>query len=433
MNDLSTSKPSKSQSSWRSLPWGTFLFLLVIFVYSTPLWWFNWGLGTAISVVDTSGVSDILGQDNWMRIIALIALGAFALFNLLRSKKGRFQINGLLGWLILFYLVWAAFSIIWSIDPRFTLKRVGILIILSLGALYVAERLSLQETIALVLFICAVSVLLGLVIALATNNFYPFTGWWRFGGNMHPIAQAWHIGLLLLSALAFAKTAEQKRAVYIGIALIAFLFLLLTRSRMAFISCVMASGLYWSMTTPKRHQSVLIFLGIIIVGCSAFILLGNLLFIQLGEKAITLGRGELGLQSMQSLTGRRPLWNALSELINQRPFAGYGYEAFLTGQNLQLITENLNWAAPNTHSGYISTLGGLGYIGFITFLLILILSLTMSINLFRQNRDYAFIVAVLVWLIFNLFTEDQLLTRPYFPVFVWMIMLARLGFIREKS
>jgi O-antigen ligase len=432
MNDLSTSKPSRSQNTWSSLPWGTFLFLLAVFVYSTPLWFFGWGLSSG-TFHDSLGVSGVLGQDNWMRILALITLGAISLFNLLRSKPGRFQINGLLGWLILFYLVWAALSIIWSIDPRFTLKRVGILIILSLGALYVAERLSLQETIALVLFICAVSLLLGLVIALLTNDFFPFSGWWRFGGNMHPIAQAWHIGLLLLSALVFAKTAEQKRAVYIGIALLAFLFLLLTRSRMAFLSSIMASGLYWSITTPKRHQSILIFLGIIIVGCSTFILLGNLLFIQLGEKAITLGRGEWGVQSMQSLTGRLPLWNSLTELINQRPFAGYGYEAFLVGQNLHWITEKTGWATPQVHSGYIATLGGLGYIGFVPMVLILIISLTKSIILVKRNSEYAFTAAVFVWLVLNMYTEDQILTRPYFPVFVWMIMLARLGFIREKS
>jgi O-antigen ligase len=283
------------------------------------------------------------------------------------------------------------------------------------------------------MFICAVSVLLGLVIALSTNYFYPFAGWWRFGGNMHPIAQAWNCGLLLLSALALAKKAKQNHVVYIGIIIIAFLFLLLTRSRMAFISCIMASALYWSMTTPKLHQSVLIFLGIIIVGCSAFLLLGNLLFIQYGEKAITLGRGEWGIQSMHSLTGRLPLWTAINELIDQRPFVGYGYDSFLLGKNLLFVNERLNWSTSSPHSGYIATLGGLGYIGFITLVLILILSFTMSINLSRRNPDYAFMVAVFVWLIFNLYTEDKMLTRPYFPVFVWMIMLAKLGFIREKS
>ena len=136
---------------------------------------------------------------------------------------------------------------------------------------------------------------------------------------------------------------------------------------------------------------------------------------------------------MQSITGRIPLWNALNELIDQRPLVGYGFDSFLTGQNLHYITNELNWASPNTHSGYISTLGGLGYVGVVPLVLILILSVTISIRLAKQNSDFAFTAGVLLWLIFNLYTEDQLLTRPYFPVFVWMIMLAKLGFIREES
>ena len=431
MNDLSTAKPSRSQNTWSSLPWGTFLFLLAIFSVTTPflgLRMFN----PAMDLTNAIELASELHRNNWQRIVALISLGAFALFNLLRIKPGRFQINGLLGWLILFYLLWAVLSIIWSIDPRFTVKRVGILVLLSLGALYVAYRFSHQETIHLVFFICAAGIFGGLVSVLRTHSFHPFLGWWRFGGNMHSIQQAWHCGLLLLSALVFVKTAKQNHAIYIGIAIIAFLFLILTRSRMAFVSCMMASAIYWSMATPKRHQSVLIFLGIIIVGCLTFLLLGNLLFIQYGENAITLGRGEWGIQSMQSLTGRLPLWNSLNELINQRPFVGHGYDSFLIGKNLLFVTEKLGWATSSPHSGYIATLGGLGYIGFITLVLILILSVTMSINLSRRNPDYAFMVAVFVWLILNAYTEDKVLTRPYLPVFAWMVLLAKLGFTREE-
>ena len=373
-----------------------------------------------------------MSRDNWTRIGALIALGAFALFNLLRYKTGRFQINGLLGWLILFYLVWAALSIIWSIDPRFTAKRVGILLLLSLGALYVADRFSLRETIALVFFICAIAVLGGFVTELRWNNFLPFYGWWRFGGNLPPILQAWHCGLLVLSALALAKTAEQNRAVYIGIALIAFLFLILTRSRGAFVSCFMASAVYWSLATPKRHQSVLIFLGIIIVGCLIYFFLGYQVTVGFSDIAIMLGRsGEL--QTLGSLTGRIPLWKAAMELVKQSPFVGYGYDSFLTAQNLIFITKKTGWVTPSPHSGYINTLGGLGYIGAVTLVLSLFLSVKKSLGLVKRNSRYAFIVAVLIWLILNLYTEDQLLGRPFFPVFVWMIMLAKLGFIREES
>ena len=206
MNDLSTSKPSRSQNTWSSMPWGRFMFLLAVFVFSTPLYREITFHGIAID--DSLGMGTILYRDNWKRVGALIMLGAFALFNLLRSKRRRFQINGLLGWLILFFLVWASLSIIWSIDPRFTLKRVVILLILSLGALYFAERFSFQETIALIFFICAVAVLGGFVNVLRFHNFQPFVGYWRFGGNMHPIMQGWHCGLLLLAALAFSKTVE---------------------------------------------------------------------------------------------------------------------------------------------------------------------------------------------------------------------------------
>jgi O-antigen ligase len=430
MNNLSTSKPSRSQNTWSSLPWGIFIFLLAVFVFSTPLYR-NISF-SGISLDDTLAVSNIMAKDNWTRIIALIALGAFALFNLLRYKPGRFQISGLLGWLILFYLVWVSLSIIWSIDPRFTAKRVVILLFLSLGALYVAARFSFQETIALIFFICAVAVLGGFVTDLRTHNFFPFYGWWRFGGNLPPILQGWHCGLLVLSSLALAKTAEQNRSVYIGIAFIAFLFLILTRSRGAFVSCFVASAVYWSMATPKRHQSVLIFLGIIIVGGLMYFFLGYQVTVGLSDVAVMLGRtGEM--QTLGSLTGRIPLWKAVMELVKQSPFLGYGFDSFLVGQNLAWTAENLGWATPSPHSGYIATLGGLGYTGAVTLVLSLFLSVMKSISLGKRNLDYAFILAVLVWLILNLYTEDQLLGRPYFPVFVWMIMFARLGFIREES
>jgi O-antigen ligase len=429
MNDLSTSKPSRSQKIWSSMPWGRFMFLLAVFVFSTPLYRNISFSGLALD--DAAAVSNVMSRDNWARIAALLALGAFALFNFLRIKRGRFQINGLLGWLILFYLVWITLSITWSIDPRFTVKRVGILLLLSLGALYVADRFSFQEIIALVFFICAIAVLGGFVTELRFHNFQPFSGWWRFGGNLPTIVQAWHCGLLLLSALALAKTVEQNRAVYIGIAFIAFLFLVLTRSRMPFIACFMASAVYWGLATPKRHQSVLLFLGIIAVGCLIYFFLGAN-FIIVGESIVTLGRtGEIG--TLTTLTGRTPLWNAVMDLVNQRPLVGYGYNAFLIGQNLQWISEKLGWAAASAHSGYIATLGELGYIGAVTLVLILFLSVTKSINLGKRNLGYAFMAAILVWLVFNLYTEDQVLSRPYFPVFVWMVMLARLGFIREES
>jgi O-antigen ligase len=429
--NLLTPEHPNSQNIWSSLPWPMFLFLLAVFVLTTPLYIFDFYVRPEFAVDDVFGVVGVMHRDNWVRIVALIAFGTVSLFYFLRFKKDRFQINGFLGFLIIFYLAWVAFSIFWSIDSRFTIKRVGITLLLSLGAVYAADRISLQETKALVLFICSVSVFLGLFVLLRAHSFFPFESWWRFGGNQHPISQAWHCGLMFLSALALAKTAKQNRAVYIGLAIIAFLFLILTRSRMAFIACFMASAVYMGLVETDRYRGVIFSLGIIIGGCLIYFLLGSELSV-FTDKVITLGRvGEV--QSMSTLTGRIPLWKASLKLVNQRPFTGYGYEAFLTGKNLHWITKELGWATSSPHSGYMSALGGLGYIGFGTLVMILILAVNKSLRLAKRNPEYAYMVAVFVWLIFNLYTEDKVLARPYFPVFAWMIMLARLGFIREES
>ena len=425
MNNLSTSEPSRLQNTWSSLPWGTFLFLLGVFVFATPLF-----RGAFESFNDQHTMVDIMNRDNLSRILALISLGAFALFNLLRSKPGRFQINGLLGWLILFYLVLATLSIIWSIDPRFTVKRVGILLLLSLGSLYIADRLSLQETTALVLFISAVGILLGVFFVIQNNIFLPFNRGWRFGGNMHPNAQGWHCGLLLLSAFALSRTAEKNRAVYFGIAFIAFFLLLITKSRMSFLSCSMASAVYWGLTASKRYQGVLLFLGIISFGCVMYLLLGYE-FKAYFENVISLNRAGAS-ETYTTLTGRIPLWQNILEIVDLRPFFGFGYDSFLNAANLVWIEDNLGWATPSAHSGYLQTLGGMGYFGVVTLVLILLLSVKKSIDLARRNSEYAFIVAVLVWLIINMITESDILTRPFFAVFTWMIMLAKLGFIRGE-
>jgi O-antigen ligase len=307
---------------------------------------------------------------------------------------------------------------------------VGILLLLSLGALYVAERFSLRETFALVFFICAVSLLIG-VVTVSLNPFeLKSVLFWnsRFGGNMHPIAQGWNCGLLLLSAFALYKTAEKNRAVYLTIAFITFLLLLLTRSRMAVLAFIMGFAVYWILTSSKRYQGVLFSFIIIIFVCSMYFLLGHE-FMDVSQNAISLGREE---GTLKTLTGRRPLWEKILILVDQRPFVGYGYDSVLASQNLTWIKGQINWATPSPHSGYIATLGGLGYTGAVTLVLILILSVKMSISLARRNPEYAFIAAVLVWLSSNMVTEEQILTRPYFVVFVWMILLARLGFIREK-
>ena len=434
MNNLSTSKHSRMPNRWLSMPWGTFLFILTVFVFATPVRIFRFGLSMG-SIEATDAISmttDLLGRDNLERQMALILLGAFALISLVRRRTWlRFQNNGMLGWFILFYLIWAVLSIMWSIDTRFTLKRVAILVLLSLGALSVADRFSLRQTIALVFFINAIFLLSSIIIVFSNNYFHPFTSTWRFTGNVHPIVQGWQCGLLILASLALSKTTENKRAVYYGIALIAFLFLWLTRSRGPIVGLMLGSAVYVGLTASMRYK-VALFLGIVIFGCLLVFLPENVLN-TLGESVITAGRGGEGLESMETLSNRLPLWKACLSAANESPLLGYGYNSFFAPQNIEPFARKVGWTAATPHSGYIGAALGLGYPGAFALVLFLFLSIKMSVRLALRDSNYAFVAAVLVWLCVCLYSEEDLLTRPSFQCFTWMILLAKLGFYRKTE
>jgi len=405
------------------------LFIAAVFVIATPILNFNVTTINASDAVDE--VAGHLAGGNLGRQIALITLGAFALLGLVRRKEKRFQINGMLGWFILFYLALAILSILWSIDARFTIKRVGILLMLSLGALYVADRLSLQEIIALVFFTNAAYFMSALFILIATGYFHPLSPSWRFGFNVHPIVQGWQCGLLILSSIALAKTTEKKRVFYYGVALIAFFFLVLTRSRGPITALIFGAAVFLGLAAPMRYQ-VALFIGMVILGCLLVFLPDDVLT-NFGINIITVGRGEEGLGSMETLSGRIPLWKECLSSALDRPLLGHGYNSFFAPKNIEPFHKKIGWVAATPHSGYIGTVLGLGYTGAVALVLILFLSVKISVRLGWRDSDYAFMAAVLVWLCWSIYSEEDLLTRPYFPCFVWMILLAKLGFLPNRA
>lgn len=425
---------SYNSLDWKKLPWGIFLFLLAVFVFATPFD-FSWPIKVLEGTDEVDAAEAIMRMEkgNIGRRIALFLLGVFAVMSLLRRNRNRFGINGLLGWLILFYLIWAIFSTVWSNDMVFTIRRVVILILLSLGALAVAERFSLRDIAALAFFIFAATLLAAIFTEVRANTFQPFNESWRFTGVMHPIPMGWNCGLLALAALALAKADRKGRSLYWwGIALIAMIFLLLTKSRMATAAAFIGLCVYWLLVSSKIHKVTLIF-GVVILGCLLYLSLGEKLNTY-GEIATTLGRGDEVKETVSTLTGRIPLWRECLKYAAERPILGYGYNSFLGPHNFSKVSQAVGWAPDSTHSGYIDALMGLGFIGASLFVSILFLYVKTSMNLSRQNPQYAFVAAVSVWLCLNLLLETDLITRPYFSYFISLIMMAKLGFFpRNRS
>ncbi|MFP7755212.1 O-antigen ligase family protein [Thermodesulfobacteriota bacterium B35] len=413
---------------WRSLPWGLFLFIFAIFFYATPLDFF-WPVEflQSFNITDATDAASSMAQGNVGRQIALAVLALFSIWSL-ATNRNRFRPAGLLAWLMMFFLAWAVFSISWSVNPIFTIKRVAIFGILSLGALALADRLNLQELLVFGICIMFVTMWLGCIAEIRAGTFAPLNEEWRFAGLMHAVAMGWNCGLLILLAIALARGRNRMNQLLLaGILIMALYFLLITKSRMAVFSAFLGTGFYWLLVSTGRKKIAVALLALI--GASLLYLVLQDRFLPFLSDMATLGRGEAAKESVGTLTGRLPLWGESFRYVLERPILGYGYNTFINPDSIVRISKVVGWVPSSVHSAYLDTLTGTGLVGLVTLLAILVLAFGRALELTRINPAYAFSAGLLVWLCYNFFLEAHLLNRPFFMTFYAMIVLVKLAFL----
>lgn len=411
------------------LPWGTFFFLLLVFALVTPFD-FSWPQTVFLkeNYIDTSEAIARMEHGNLGRRIGMLLLGAFALFTLARTKN-RFQFNEPVGWVFLFYFIWIIFSLTWSIDPVFTLRRVITVAILWFAAVAINARHSLRELAALTVFVCGTTLVLAFANELRLHTFNPVDNIWRFSGLFHTVAMGWNCGLLALAAL-FLTYIEKKKAYQMFFACIlavAVVFLLLTKSRMAVAASLLSMGFFLFRVVSRRNK-MLLALSIISIVCFSYLVLGDML-LYYGEEVSTLGRGDAAKESVSNLTGRIPLWIECFRFIIDKPILGYGFNSFVSPTNIETIYRNVGWIPNSVHSGFMDALMGLGFVGVGAMIISFIMALVRSIRLSEKSVDYIFVTSVLLWLYYNLLLEANLITMPTFMTFFGMTLLSRLAFL----
>ncbi|HEB50135.1 MAG TPA: O-antigen ligase family protein [Desulfobulbus sp.] len=417
---------------WQDLPWGLILFIFGVFFFATPLDFF-WPVKVleSFNITDAADAAVSMARGNMGRQIALGILAVFSIWSLAWNRN-RFRINGLLGWLIMFFLAWAIFSICWSVNPVFTIKRVATLCILSLGALAVADRLSLRELMAFGVVILFVTMWVGFFAEVHAGTFAPRSEEWRFAGLMHTVAMGWNCGLLILLAAALAR--DRGRGDVLGLVLViamALFFLIITKSRMAVFSAFLGVGLYWTLVSPGTRRVTLVLL--LLIGSSLLFLALQDRFLPFMADVATLGRGEAAKESVGTLTGRLPLWSEALRYVLDRPILGYGYNTFINPGSIINISKVVGWIPSSVHSAYLDALTGTGLVGIITLLAILALAFKRALELSRFNPAYAFAAGLIVWLCYNFFLEAHLLTRPFFMTFYAMIVFVKLAFLPAEA
>jgi exopolysaccharide production protein ExoQ len=407
-------------------PWVAFLFLSLAFFLTV-----HWPL-TAQTTLDDYNRSqdDIVAEaaGSAVRQVVLVVLFIMAVLSLFRPSDRRLRIDGVQGWLVIGYAAWALLSPIWAQDFDLTAKRLMSFAILCVVAVAVVRRFSLRQIIVWTLFTTVLFLLVALALELVSGAFRPFVPGYRFSGTQHPNGEGVECGLLFLSAVALAKIEKLRRRQFGVIALVGFIFLILTASRTSLTATLLAVAVFLVIGSSQRTRTVVVpALGI----CVCLLVLLVVTGLSKGlQSAALLGRTDDTSESVESFSGRTAIWRDVGPYISDRPLAGYGYGGFWTPARIGTISDEEKWGVPDSHSTYVDCLLALGVVGLVLYLLSLFAALWRAVAFYRRTLDshYAFLAALLVFCIVDGFLESGLGQATLLTLFA-LVAVIRLAYV----
>jgi exopolysaccharide production protein ExoQ len=380
----SNHSPRRPALQIRPVPWPVFLFMTAIsfFIYNDLSNSRN-GIGNYDGVEDT--IVGAVTEGSASRRIALVSLAIFAIVILIRYRSNvRLRIQDSLGWILLGFAALAFASPLWAEDRQLTLTRVAVFTILCLAAVAVVHRLSAREIILWAFFTSGSYLVIGVVAEALFGTFRPFASGYRFAGTLHPNNEGINCALFLLSGLAASDMEKNKKIIYRICALAGFAFLVLTASRTAFASALVALAVYAGTVCSKRTKIVMAY-ALSIVFCVLLMGLGDAFLPDL-KSAVMLGRDD---STVGSFNGRTGVWDEISHYVQRRPILGYGYGGFWTPAHISEISEGEKWGIPNSHSAYLDNLLMLGAVGLVGYILLLFTGIRSAFRFYSRFKGSA--------------------------------------------
>jgi len=345
----------------------------------------------AITLDALQGISE---GSIWRRV-AFFGFGIFGVAAIAWRPRWHVRIKGALAWSVLLYLGWACLSLAWTDDPGLTVRRLAVLALISVGVAGLLHQLTRQGIVALITFSSLSYLVIGFVNELAKGTFVPLASGYRFAGTLHPAEQGINCSFLILGAICMADCVRRHRRFFFGCAAFGIVFLLLTRSRTAAGTLLVAGFIYWNLGAYRVRLRALTLVGIAGFGLAVWLFLIVNHVVPAPWTLILMGRTSA---TAGTLTGRIPLWEMLLQFAAQHPVLGYGYNSFMGPKHAAQIIAVIWWGFNSAHSAYIATLLDLGAIGLVVLIAVLGLSTRRAMSLFRVYRDptIAFFAALLV-------------------------------------
>jgi len=326
---------------------GTVLFLLFLFAEAL--------LGPLLTPIDAPNGSAIL-RLMWLPAYGIVFCVAVLKWRQFLSVGWRMPILAAL-------LVLTALSVLWSINQELTLRRVLAAGMTTVFGVHLASRYNWRELLTLFgltwFFLACLSYIVSIGMPVLGQEQVEHVGAWR-----GPWFQKNTLG------------GHMARSTFL------FAFLILTeqeRRRLWIAGLVLSMGLVFMSTSKTALLGMLI--GFLILGGAVVMKRGARRALVLVWSTITIGGLMVAVAVLQpalvfellgrdaTLTGRTDIWTALRYVIAERPWLGHGYGAFWTPGSVQaeFVRDQVQWAAPTAHNGWLETWLSIGLVGLALF------------------------------------------------------------------
>lgn len=275
----------------------------------------------------------------------------------------------------------AALSLFWSDAPDLTLRRSIALIGTTLFGIYFATRYDLKQQLRLLGWTFGIAMIMSILFAVGLPQYGiaggNHAGAWR-GIYAHKNGLGDRMALSSIVFLVLAISAKQYRwLMWIGLSL-SIMLVVLSKSITALVNIGLILAIFPLYRLLRWRYAILVpgLLGLVLLSAGlSFWLVENV------EALLALVGKDL------TLTGRSAIWAAVWEQIMQRPWWGYGYEAFWRG--LDGASASVWWMTgamgiggfkvPHAHNGILELWLSIGLVGVAVLLLGLWMSLLRAI------------------------------------------------------
>jgi len=367
-------------------------------------------------------------------IIRLLCMLTYVVFSTLLIYRWKQAVYGIFKARFVLALVFIALlSYLWSDYPSITMNRGIALFGTSLFGIYFGSRFTLKQQLNLLGWSFGIIVFLSFAFAVALPRYGIMggvhAGTWR-GIFTHKNVAGRAMVLSSTVFLILAAGAPKFRPLPWFLLLLSVFFVIMTRSFTALTNLGLLISIFFALKIMRWRYDVRLLTLI-----TSFLLAGSAyIVVMLNLENILAAFGK-----DLTLTGRSELWPLVIEMIERRPWFGYGYGGFWQGINSAAgeVWRAYGWAAPHSHNGFLDLSLDLGLITLGLFLFELFAILLLSVIRINRTQGNEYFLCVLFPLFIALYslTESTIMGRNtlFWVVFVAIAISTRIPIPIEQT